>query len=320
MWLFDKRDNVKPYEYDIQWFADAITHSFRLHSEYNYTSDINDYLSLMNDYERGVVKKCMLAISTVEVKVKSMRWELWRSIPKAEFANVWSVFWFNEVVHFDFYSHLIDLLWLNNEFWEITKIPVLSKRIEYLSECLKWRENSREEFVKCLIFFTLFVENVSLFSQFLIMMSFNKHKMYFKGMSNWLMASSKEEFVHWKFWAHIINIIKEEYPEIINEEMVNEIYKMSVKALESEAEIVKWILEWWELEFLSKKDVLDYVAYRMDLWLEMIWLDKFTHKDCPDSIEWFEVELKTTWHNDFFNKRGINYSKKQQSISEDDLF
>ena len=39
-----------------------------------------------------------------------------------------------------------------------------------------------------------------------------------------------------------------------------------------------------------------------------------------ETTEWFDDEILTTKHTDFFNKRSINYSKKQKSITEDDLF
>ena len=39
-------------------------------------------------------------------------------------------------------------------------------------------------YTKSVLLFSLFIEHVSLFSQFLIMMSFNKDKNLFKGISN----------------------------------------------------------------------------------------------------------------------------------------
>jgi ribonucleoside-diphosphate reductase beta chain len=39
-----------------------------------------------------------------------------------------------------------------------------------------------------------------------------------------------------------------------------------------------------------------------------------------ETTEWFDDEILTTKHTDFFNKRSINYSKKQKSITSNDLF
>jgi len=39
-----------------------------------------------------------------------------------------------------------------------------------------------------------------------------------------------------------------------------------------------------------------------------------------ETTEWFDDEILTTKHTDFFNKRSINYSKKSKSITSNDLF
>jgi ribonucleoside-diphosphate reductase beta chain len=39
-----------------------------------------------------------------------------------------------------------------------------------------------------------------------------------------------------------------------------------------------------------------------------------------ETTEWFDDEILTTKHTDFFNKRSINYSKKSKSITLNDLF
>ena len=36
--------------------------------------------------------------------------------------------------------------------------------------------------------------------------------------------------------------------------------------------------------------------------------------------EWFDDEIIGTKHGDFFVKRSVNYSKRTQSITSDDLF
>lgn len=318
MWIFDKRESIKPYEYDVKHFWDAILHSFWTHDEYNYTSDVHDFKVNMNEVEKDVTIKCMLAISNVEISIKAFWWELWRMIPKPEIANVWSIYWMNETIHFNLYSHLIEILWLNNEFEKVNQIPAIQKRIKYLSDCLRDREKSREDFVRCLYFFTLFIENVSLFSQFLILMSINKHKIYLKWMVNGISSSCLEENLHADFWTHLINIIKKEYPEITSN--IKDINIIAKQALDAEIEIIDWIFEKWELDYLKKSDVVDYIKYRMNKWLKWIWETPLDETQYSEDIEWFETQLLTTSHSDFFSTKSRNYSKKNQSINVDDLF
>ena len=42
--IFEKRINLKPYEYpELNEYVDAIRHSYWIHSEFNFTSDIQDF-------------------------------------------------------------------------------------------------------------------------------------------------------------------------------------------------------------------------------------------------------------------------------------
>lgn len=308
--IFDERNSIKPHEYNVKHFWDAILHSFWIHTEYNYTSDIQDFKSTMSEQEISIAEKCMLAISTLEVKVKAFWGNIWNNIPKPEIANVWSIFWMNEVIHLEFYSHLLELLWLNEKFETVLKIPCIADRIEYINKCMEW------DFINKLTFFTLFIENVSLFSQFLILMSMNKHKTYLKGMSNWIMASTKEENLHAEFWAFLINTINKEYWKSVKDE---DIIEMCEQARIAEYWIVDWIFSNWEIEYIKKDTVKKYIDYRIYKGLKLIWLD-IEKVELPEELEWFEAELLTTTHVDFFNKKNTSYSRKMQSVEADDLF
>jgi hypothetical protein len=71
MSIFDKRVAFKPYEYpDLYNFVDAINHSYWIHTEYSYDSDIQDFKVNLTPSEKNAVKNAMLAISQIEVNVK----------------------------------------------------------------------------------------------------------------------------------------------------------------------------------------------------------------------------------------------------------
>lgn len=100
----------------------------------------------------------------------------------------------SEVRHEDTYSHLIEIMGLNEEFQKLLEVPAMKKRIRYLEQVNQnIKSVDPRDFFETIILFSMFIENVSLFSQFLIIMSFNKHKNLLKGMSNGIEATSKEE-------------------------------------------------------------------------------------------------------------------------------
>ena len=109
--IFEKRVNLKPYEYPhLYEYVPAIRHSYWIHSEFNFTSDIQDFKSRLSDPERSAIKNTMLAISQIEVAVKSFWGDLYHRIPKPEIGSVGSTFAESEVRHADAYSHLLEIL------------------------------------------------------------------------------------------------------------------------------------------------------------------------------------------------------------------
>lgn len=320
--IFDKRVNIRPYEYpDLLDYANAMRHAYWIHSEYNYTSDIQDYHN-MSISEQSVFRKTMLAIAHVEVAVKSFWSDLHKSLPKPEIATVGIVFGESETRHEELYSHVLELLWLHEEFVKLLDVPAIQKRVEIIDKAMAKKGESKKEFIKTLIFFSLFTENVSLFSQFYIAMSYNKFKGYMKWMSNGIEASTKEEDLHANFWADIINILRDEYPDLFTTEDKQEIIDLCTQALENEWEILNWIFADGDLDFVKKDIVKNYIAYRMNKGLKAVNINHVFPVDQALLTEttWFEDEIVVSKHTDFFNKRSTNYTKRSKSFSSDDLF
>ncbi len=322
--IFEKRVNLKPYEYpQLYEYVPAIRHSYWIHTEFNFTSDIQDFKSRLSDSERSAIKNAMLAISQIEVAVKSFWGDLYHRIPKPEIGSVGSTFAESEVRHADAYSHLLEILGLNSEFKKLKKIPAIMERVRYLETSLKHsKSDDNKEYAEAILLFSLFIEHVSLFSQFLIIMAFNKHKNMLKGISNVVEATSKEEQIHGDFGIDLIKILQKENPDWFTSEYHLNIKKMCLEAFKAEQYVVDWIFEKGELDFLPKKVIYEFLKNRFNNSLESIGIEKAFEIDqnLVSQTEWFDDEIIGTKHGDFFVKRSINYSKRTQSITSDDLF
>lgn len=322
--IFEKRINLKPYEYpELYEYVPAIRHSYWIHSEFNFTSDIQDFKSRLSDSERSAIKNTMLAISQIEVAVKSFWGDLYHRIPKPEIGSVGSTFAESEVRHADAYSHLLEILGLNSEFKELKKKPAIMKRVRYLETALKnSKSDDDREYAESILLFSLFIEHVSLFSQFLIIMAFNKHKNMLKGISNVVEATSKEEQIHGDFGIDLIKILQKENPDWFTPEYHIKIQNICRQAFEAEQDVVNWIFENGELDFLPKAVISEFLKNRFNNSLESIGIEKAFDVDqnLVSETEWFDDEIIGTKHGDFFVKRSINYSKRTQSITSDDLF
>lgn len=322
--IFAHRMNLKPYEYpELYEYVDAVRHSYWVHTEFNYTSDVQDFHVNVTASERNAIKNTMLAIGQIEVAVKNFWGDIGKKMPKAEISAVGATFAESEVRHTDAYAHLLEILGLNNEFANIKNIPVIKERMEYLSKVSELAQNkSDKEYAQAIMLFSLFVEHVSLFSQFLVMMSFNKHKNVFKGISNAVEATSKEENLHGMFGIDVINIIRDEHPEWFGAETEAMIVESCQEAFAAESKVIDWIFEAGELDFLPAANVKEFVKHRFNNSLASIGMPRiFEVSDALlEETDWFDNEVIATKHVDFFDKRSINYNKRSASVTSDDLF
>jgi len=322
--LFRKRATLKPYEYpELAAYVDAIRHSYWIHTEFNFTSDIHDFKVNVTDAERDAIRKTMLAIAQIEVVVKKFWGNIHNKMPKPEIGAVGATFAESEVRHMDAYSHLLEILGLNDEFAGLEKVPAIQARMEYLDKVnVLAVASENRDFSQSVLLFSLFVEHVSLFSQFLIMMSFNKHRNLFKGISNAVEATSKEEQIHGLFGIDLINIIRVEHPDWFDEAQAEHVRAMCIEAYQAECEIIDWIFSAGELEFMPKLEVQEFIKNRLNNSLMSIGLTPVFTVDAQLLVrtEWFDDEVIATKQVDFFDKRSINYSKRQASVTGADLF
>ena len=322
--IFQKRIPLKPYEYpELYEYVSAIRHSYWIHTEFNYTSDIQDFKVNVSAKEQNAIKNAMLAIAQIEVAVKTLWGNIYKKMPKPEIGAVGFTFAESEVRHMDAYSHLLEILGLNNEFQKIKEIPALMNRVQYLEKVIKTsRSDDNKEYAQAVLLFSLFIEHVSLFSQFLIIMSFNKYKNLFKGVSNAVEATSKEEQIHGLFGIDVINIIKQEHPEWFDKAYEQAIIDSCKEAFEAEKTVVDWILEAGEIEFLPKNVILEFIKNRFNNSLHSIDIERIfdIDEEILRNTDWFDDEVISTKHGDFFVKRSINYNKRNQSVTGEDLF
>jgi ribonucleoside-diphosphate reductase beta chain len=324
MSIFNKRVAFKPFEYpDITKYKDAINHSYWLVSEWNFISDINDFHTNLTPVEKNVIKNALLAISQIEVSVKKFWSKLGDTFPKPEFEQVGITFGESEVRHSDAYSHLLEVLNLNQDFDLLLQNPVIQGRVDYLTKYLKREsDNNNQNYTLTLALFSLFIENVSLFSQFAIIKSFNKYKNLLKDIDNVVQATQQEEQIHAMFGIFIINEIRKEYPKWFNDDFYETIYAACHKAYKAECKIIDWIFEQGELEFISKDVLKEFIKNRFNESINSIGGKNVfdIDKTKSDQLQWFNDEILAEVSTDFFHKKPTSYSKKMQSITSEDLF
>jgi ribonucleoside-diphosphate reductase beta chain len=324
MGIFDKRIQYKPFEYpEILQFTEAINKSFWVHSEVDFTADTQDFHSHLTPEERFAVKNSLMAIAQVEVAVKTFWGNLYHHFPKPEMNGLGATFAECEFRHSEAYSRLLEVLGYNDQFEKLVQEPVIRERIDYLSDALSGVKSAdRKHYTLSLILFSILIENVSLFSQFAIILSFTRFKGLMKNVSNIIAWTSVDEQIHANAGIYLVNKIREEYPDLFDEEMLERVRGLVAKSIEVEAKILDWIFSAGEIEIVKKKDLINFMKYRADDSLRRIGLSPLFHISAEENkpMLWFEEEVFSNSLDDFFAKRPVDYTKHDKSISAVDLF
>lgn len=315
--IFEKRVAYKPFEYpEVLTFVEAINKSYWVHSEVDFTADVQNFKANLTLIEQEVVKRSLLSIAQVEVGVKSFWGDLYKMFPKPEMNGLGATFAESEFRHSEAYSRLLEVLGYNGEFEKLTTIPVFKNKIENIEANL----NIHNTPVWRLLYFTLVIENASLFSQFANILSFTRFKGYMKNVSNIIAWTSIDEQTHANAGVFLINEIQKQNPlsDYEKKQFLNSIEEY----LQQESDLLDWIYEGGELDFFSKEDMLNFMKYRVDESLEKIGFGKVFNitSEQYNPMQWFEEEVFANELDDFFAKRPTAYTKHDKSITSNDLF
>jgi ribonucleoside-diphosphate reductase beta chain len=212
---------------------------------------------------------------------------------------------------------------MENVFEDNLKLDWIEGRVKYLKKYThKYYKDSKKQYLYALILFTLFVENVSLFSQFYVINWFARFKNVLKDTDQQVKYTRNEELLHGLIGSKIVNTIREEYPELFDKELENKILTEAQEAFKAESKIVDWMINGIKEDGLDADTVKEFIKNRINISLEQIGYPKVfdIDKNLISSTMWFEEELLGTNMTDFFHSKPTGYQKFTQSFSEDDLF
>jgi ribonucleoside-diphosphate reductase beta chain len=322
--IFDEQISRKPNHYP--WtdkFIEAMHNGFWTDKEFNFSSDIQDFKVNLSEKEKEIIIRTLSAIGQIEIAVKTFWAKLGENLPHPSLSDLGYVMANIEVVHNQAYERLISVLGLENVFEENLKLSWIEGRVKYLRKYThRFYKDSKKQYLYALILFTLFVENVSLFSQFYIINWFSRFKNVLKDTDQQVRYTRNEENIHALVGIKIVNTIREEYPELFDEELTDKILKEAKEAFESESAIIDWMINGIKEEGLDAPTLKEFVKDRINNSLEQIGFPQVfeVDKDILSATMWFQEELLGNNMTDFFHSKPTEYSKKSQCFDESELF
>lgn len=322
--IFEEQISRKPNKYPwTEEFIEAMHNGFWTDKEFSFKSDIQQFKVNLSNQERDIVIRTLSAIGQIEVAVKTFWAKLGDNLPHPSLQDLGFVMANVEVIHNNAYERLISVLGLEDVFEENLKLEWIQGRVKYLRKYThRFYKDSKKQYLYALILFTLFVENVSLFSQFYVINWFARFKNVLKDTDQQVKYTRNEENIHALVGIKIINTIREEYPELFDAELEEKISKEAVQAFESEAQIVDWMVNGINQEGLSAPILKEFIKNRINESLVQIGFKTVFEVDSEiiKKTQWFQEELLGNNMTDFFSSRPVEYSKKSQCFDESELF
>jgi len=322
--IFEEQVSRKPDHYPwAQEFIDVMHEGFWTDKEFSFTSDVQDFNVNLNETEKEIIIRTLSAIGQIEVAVKKFWSKLGDNLPHPSLTDLGYVMANVEVIHNNAYERLLKVLGLEDVFEENLKLDFIEGRVNYLRKYThRFYKDSKKQYVYALILFTLFVENVSLFSQFYVINWFNRYKNVLKDTGQQVKYTRNEENIHALAGIKIINTIKQEHPELFDKELEERIIQESEAAFKAESQIVDWMVNGYDQKGMNAPVLKEFIKNRINESLEQIGFSKAFDIDKRLLVNtiWFEEELLGNNATDFFHTRPVEYAKNSQTFDADDLF
>ena len=322
--IFEEQVSRKPDHYPwAQEFIEAMHNGFWTDKEFSFSSDIQDFNVHLNEDEREMIIRTLSAIGQIEVAVKKFWSKLGDNLPHPSLTDLGYVMANVEVIHNNAYERLLKVLGLEDVFEENLKLDFIEGRVKYLRKYNhKFYKDSKKQYVYALTLFTLFVENVSLFSQFYVINWFNRYRNVLKDTGQQVKYTRNEENIHALAGIKIINTIRSEHPELFDDELEERIASEAKAAFVAESYLVDWMVNGFNEKGLNANILKEFIKNRINDSLEKIGIDSAFDVDTSllEDTMWFEEELLGNNATDFFHSRPVEYSKNSQTFDADDLF
>lgn len=314
MGIFEKGLHIDPKYNHLEKYVNIMYRGFWTPAKYEKLIkevDAPHFFNVMEDVEKEAIKRCILAVLLVEDRIKTYWSALALEIPQTIVGDVGGLFGQSEVTHRRSYHSLAEALGMDTN--NISEHKDLQGRVDYLA---KYLENDpkiigKKRVLKKLVLFTSLVERCSLFTQFYILMSFAYKNKGLKTISALQATTAVEESVHYNFGIDLINIIKEEYPQLWDEYLIELVNKNIQEAYQSELNLLDWFFEAGVPDHITKVEVVNFLNYNFNIVTKDLGID-ITYEVDEQMLEeknsWFLTKVFVPAEPDFFDNAAGGYA------------
>jgi len=268
-----------------EMYKNAIKNTWTV-EEVDFSTDVNDLRNKMTPSERHMINRLVAFFATGDSIVSNnLVLNLYKHINSPEARMYLSRQLYEEAVHVQFYLTLLDTYIPDHHereqaFAAVQNIPSIHKKAEF---CFKWIDSiqnldaletkgDRKQFLLNLICFATCIEGLFFFAAFAYVY-FLRSKGLLHGLAagtNWVF---RDESAHMAFALDVIKEVRNEEPELFDNQLHGQIAAMIDEAVECEMQFAQDILS-GGISGLSVADMRQYLEFIADQRLIMLGMQK----------------------------------------------
>lgn len=304
--LLTPRTFYRPFEYPqfFEYFRKQ-NQAHWLPTEVPMESDIADYRFKLSEEEKHLVVQILRFFTQGDIEVNNnYNTKLIPAFPKPEIKMMLSAFAAMESVHVWAYSYLNDSLGLDEkEYSAFLEYEAMRNKYDFLHT---FDARGMEELALNLAVFGGFMEGVSLFASFAILMNFPRLGKL-KGVGQIVTWSIRDETLHSDGVCRLFRDFMDENPALWNDGLKERILEACREMVALEDHFIDTCFSMGDVEGLKAEDVKQYVRYTADRKLKDLRLEPIYGVENP--LQWLDVMVNAKEHVNFFENRATEYAK-----------
>lgn len=308
---------LRPMKYPSLYnmYKDAVKNTWTV-EEVDFSTDIVDLKSALTPADNHLINRLVAFFATGDsIVANNLVVNLYRHINSPEARMYLSRQLYEEALHVEFYLTLLDTYLPDHKkreeaFTAIISIPSIRKKADF---CFKWidsinkldtlqTKDHRRQFLLNLICFASCIEGLFFFSAFAYVY-FYRSRGFLQGLAtgtNWIF---RDESGHLAFALRVVNIVREEEPDLFDKKMQSQVVEMVKEAIECEVQFAVDILSQGVIG-LSPISVRQYLEYIGDQRFKMLGMSPIFNSENPFPFMAHQDVQELT---NFFERRVSSY-------------
>jgi ribonucleoside-diphosphate reductase beta chain len=318
---------LRPMSYPVFYdmFRDGIKNTWTV-EEVDFQTDLVDLKQRLSPAEVHLIQRLVAFFATGDSIVSNnLVLNLYKHINSPEARVYLSRQLFEEAVHVHFYLTLLDNYIPDPDeraaaFAAVENIPSIARKADF---CMKWMDSiqqldrlesraHRRQFLLNLICFATCIEGLFFFAAFAYVY-FLRSRGLLHGLAsgtNWVF---RDESCHMEFAFEVVNVVRQQEPDLWNEQLEQQIVLMLREAIDAETQFAEDLLS-GGVAGLSVRDMRQYLGFVADARLQRLGIAPAFHAKNPFAFMDLQDVQELT---NFFERRVSSY---QSAVSGEVAF